>query len=276
MYAAKDPTHLNISELVSPTFATKAYRWLKFSRELIFKELGSCLRHIWYRMRYLFNSEAHHLNPKKISPPTGQGQTAKVTLFLHGVAAHDSCFIPLANTLKNANIGDLYTVNLVQTSEDPVPIHPLNEKIHQLYQKYLDQGYTDVHFGLVGHSLGALVSAKYIWRKWNSRKPPHVAFLVSLGGRLKNSENAFSWFCEDVKPEVEKTYQAMLKAPYKAKLYSIWGDQDALVSEESAHLFGNLDREHTVNGWGHGGIVFAPKAHQLILGWVQDWKDSNT
>jgi hypothetical protein len=274
MYAAKDPTHLNLHELSTSTFTTKANRWLNFSRELIFKELGSCFRHIWYRIRYLFNSEAHHLNPKIISAPIEEGQIAKVTLFLHGVAAHGSCFIPLANTLKNANIGDLYTVRLKQTPEDPVPVQPLNDKILELYHKYLQQGYRDVHFALVGHSLGALVSAKYIWRKWNTRKPPQIAFLVSLGGRLKNYDNSFSWFCEDVKPEVEQTYQAILKAPYKTKIYSIWGDQDALVSKESAHLFGNHNREHTIEGWGHGGIVFAPKTHELIMKKIQNWKVS--
>ena len=274
MYAIKDPSHLNIREIESPSIVLQAKRWLSFSRELIFKELGSCFRHVWYRLRYLFNSEAHHLNPKTVYPPVEAGQTAKVILLLHGVAAHASCFIPLANTLKNENIDDIYTVNLVQTSKNPIPTDPLHEKIYKLYQKYRDLGYSDVDFALIGHSLGALVSAKYIWRKWNHTKPPKISFFVSLGGRLKNHENAFSWFCEDVKHEVDKTYQEILSTPSKAKTYSIWGDQDVLVSKESAHLFKNIHKEHTIKGWGHGGIVFSPEAQNLILKWVKNWKSN--
>lgn len=276
MYAVKDPKNIHTTIFEPPALTVKVNRWLQFARELVFKELGSCFRHIWYRARYLFNPEAHHLNPKTISPPSVPGETAKVTLFLHGVAAHGSCYIPLANTLKNARIGDLYTVDLVQTADDPVPIKTLKEKIEKLYLSYLNKGYSNVEFALVGHSLGALASAKYIWRDWNSRRPPRISFFVSLGGRLKNFDNAFSWFSEDVKPEVEKTYQAIKSAPFKTKIYAIWGDQDTLVSKESAHPFGNSDREHTIEGWGHGGIVFAPKAHQLILKWIQDWKGSRT
>lgn len=271
MYAIKDLSYLQNIEVNCEAQASQHKKWGDFLYELIFKELGACLKHIWYRFYYTLNPFANHLNPTEIKKASHPGQIARILLLLHGIGGHRSCFIPLANTLKDAGFKNIYTVDLIQTSEEPVPTKPLEDKIYQLRRAYLNQGYAEVKFGLIGHSLGALVSLKYVWRRWNPSTDSEISFIVAMGGRLKYNESSFSWFCEDVRPEIERNYEAIIDAPYKTRLFSLWGENDALVPKRSAHLFGNKRRELTIKGCGHSGIVFSPEAHRKILRWVQNW-----
>lgn len=238
-----------------------------FVSECIFKEFGSCLRHVWYRTVFWIDPHKHDINPTTIKTADKTDQIAKVVLLLHGAGAHQSSFVPLAKEFSKAKIRNIYTVTLNQSDKDPVPTKDLDKRIKEITQSYVKRGYKNVDFSLVGHSLGALVASKYIWRVGN----PQVSMMVSIAGRLKYVPNKFSWFCEDVKPEITKTFEAFSRSPDKVGLYTIWGDQDGIVPRKSVHIQGNSSREHTVKGWGHGGVVFAPGTHKKVVSLTKEW-----
>jgi pimeloyl-ACP methyl ester carboxylesterase len=251
--------------------SSKIERIWNFVYECILKEFGSCLRHVWYRMVFWIDPHKHGLNPVKIKNAQQINQTAKIVLLLHGAGAHQSSFVPMAKKLSEAKIENIFTVSLQQSNKDPIPVATLAIRINELSLKYLQQGYGNVDFALVGHSLGALAASKYIWREVHPITPWKISAMISIAGRLKYVQNKFSWFCEDVKPEIERTYNAISQSPNKVRLYSIWGDGDAIVPKQSAHIQGESSREYTVKGWGHGGIVFAPDTHQKVVSWIQEW-----
>lgn len=276
MYALKDSSCLQNVNTRPETLAGRSVKWGRFFKEIIIKEFGACLKHTWYRFLFTFTSSGNLLNHFPVANPSYPGKKARVLVLLHGMGGHGSCFLPLANSLKSIGLEGIYTVSLTQSEEDPVPITKLENTLYHLRRTYRKKGYSDVQFGLIGHSLGALAGAKYAWRKWRPSKDPVISFVVSLGGRLKYLDSPFSWFCEDVRPEIEKTYEAILDAPFKTRLYSLWGEKDALVPRKSAHPFGNHERELTIRSCGHSGIVFSQEAHRKILAWVQDWVFENT
>jgi len=251
-------------------------KWGKKKRlALLFcaKELVPCLRHAWYWAVHWINSDEKHLNPTEIRQAHRLNETAKVVLLLHALGAPPSSFIPLAKKLSESGIHDIYTVSYHQSRVNPVPIAPLHKKIKQVTQKYLASGYHNVDYLIVGHSLGALVGSKYIWRGGTGVDHAKVSALISIAARLKYVDNPFSWFASDVKPEIDKTYAAYRQNPGKAELFTIWSDQDTIVPKESAHIQNSASQELTVEGWGHLGVIFAPQALSQIVDWVKEWKE---
>lgn len=253
---------------------SKIERVWSFAKECIFKEFGSCLRHLWYRLVYEINPHIFNLNPVKVKGVQTAHQKAKIVLLLHGSGAHPSSFIPLARKLTNARIANIYTVSLNPSHKDPVPTTDLAKRIAELANKYMSKGYIGVDFALVGHSLGALSGAKYIWRESNQEIPSPISLMISISGRIKYLPNKFSWFSEDVRPEIEDTFKAIAKKPERATICTIWGSGDAIVPEHSAHFQEDKKREYTVRGWGHGGIVFASATHQKAKFWLSEWRNT--
>lgn len=239
-----------------------------FIREFFVQEFFTAfLFHPWNRLIYAFNPNKYGLDTPM--PKSKEGEKAKVILFLHGQMGNSSCFLPLAKKLLEANIDNLYTVNIVQSRSDSVPTEALERKIEEITRDCLSKGYSGVDFALIGHSLGALVSSKYIW---GNEKQTNVSMLISLAGRLKYVSNDLSWFCsDDERGQIQAVRKKYLADPEKALLYTIRGDQDGLIPEESAHIQGEKSRGLTVDGYGHGGIVFAPKAIDQIVFWIKSW-----
>lgn len=227
------------------------------------KEFGSVLRHTWYRGAFWFNPHIHGLNPKSI--PKGS-TVAKVVLLLHGAGSHPGSFIPLAQHLAANKIGHVYTIPLQQTSKDPVPTEPIVKRVNELAKGYLEAGYTGVTFSFVGHSLGALAATKYTWRN----KPSNITVdkVISVAGRLLYKECRFSFFCQDVRPEIDETYKAICKDPNRAHLFTISSQQDAIVPEASVHIGRDLRKQLRVTSWGHGGILFSPEVQKRIAEWL--------
>jgi predicted alpha/beta hydrolase family esterase len=256
---------------VSTPAPTKFDKIWNIFNEFIVKELfSSVLRHTWYRLVHWLNPNKHGLDTPMLFAEQDQ-RVAKVVILLHGMQGSPGCFLPLAEKFYKENIRNIYTVNLNQTDDDPVPVGTLAEKIDAITKECLDhKGYSKVDFALIGHSLGALAASKYIWR---NQKKTDVSMIISLAGRLQFVPNRLSYFCgEDVKQEIDATFDRYKRNPDMAKLYTIRGDQDGLISPESAHIQNNSEREFTAPGWAHGGIVFSPEAHEKIISWIQDWK----
>lgn len=247
---------------------SKASKW-DVIYELIFKEFGSCLFYVWYIVVFWVNPHKYDLDPIEFKPANAQNQTAKVVLFIHGAHGHPSASLPLAKKLQDEGIDNVYTVSHSETDEAPVPTETLSAKIDEISLKYFKSGYENVEFFLVGFSLGAIIGSKFIWRELKQEDHRKISMMISIGGRLKYVENKFSPFYEELKPEIEKTYEKMANDSNKVELYTIWGDNDELIPEESAHILGNKNKQFTVAGWGHTGLLLAPDTHKQITRWIK-------
>lgn len=250
-------------------FGKKVSRIYDFAYECIFKEFSSCLASLMYRVIFCISPHRYDLNPETIPTVETAKRTAKVVMLLHGASASPSYFLPLARKFQESGIKNVFTVNFNPSEKDPVPTLDLSNRIKEVADKYLKNGYENVEYTLVGHSLGAIVAAKYIWRG-KEIENTHISRMVSIAGRLKYVANKFSWFCKDIKDEIKATFKAIDEDPNKVPLYTIWGQDDEIVPKESAHFQAQQDRECTVNHTGHLGIVFSPETHNQIVDWLVD------
>lgn len=248
--------------------STRIQQLWDFVCECIIKECGSCVRHLWYRLLFWIDPHQHRLNPTSLQRSDG---IAKVLLLIHGAGAHPSSFLPLAQRLSEVGIGNLFTLALHPTKVNPVPIETVAARVQEIFQKYVQHGYRRVEFGIIGHSLGALVGSKYIWRGRTRGEETHLSLLISIAGRLNYIPNRFSWFCEAERSDIEETFEVMCSDPNRVSLYTIWGDQDEIVPKQSAHIQRERRRELTVKGWGHGGVIFAPETLNQVTAWVANW-----
>ena len=97
--------------------------------------------------------------------------------------------------------------------------------------------------------------------------------MISLAGRLRYKKNRFFWFCQDVKNEIELSDKAYKNNPYLAELYTIWGQRDNIVPKNSSHIQNNPEKELSVEGFGHGGIIYSSEALLKATEWINQWID---
>lgn len=250
-------------------WATSIGRAWDFTFECILKEFPSCLRHVGYRVWSLIQPNLGGMNS---DPETAPGEVVKVTLLLHGAGGHYSCFKPLVSALSANGVNEVHSISLNPTEANPVPIEALAEKVENLRTRYLGNGASEVQFNFVGHSLGALVASKYLWRSEADFQEPQ---LISIAGRLKYESCPFDWFCQDVRPDIEATYAAWREKPSKVRLVTIRGSTDAIVPAASVHIQKQTGLEHTIEGWGHGGIIYAPEAHEIVVRETLAWMETD-
>lgn len=247
--------------------------WQILNTCIINEFTSSVVRHTYYRAYYTLYPHAGNLDPEYPPSLVAENQTAKIILFLHGTGGHPASFIPIAEALTENGIENLYSAFLYPSEEDPVSTSSIIERIRELNAIYSTQGYSNIEYALIGHSLGAIASAKLAFAT-PSIDESQISMIISLAGRLKYVPGYdFDWFCEAEKPTIEETFSAFMNSPQHSQLYTIIGSLDEIVPLESAHMSGNPENELTVEGWGHGGILFAPEAIDSIVKWTKDWVD---
>ncbi len=243
---------------------------IKLAYECGIKEPWVLSRTLQHYVSYSMNPHLYGLNPKVPFVDT-KNKTAHIIIFLPSMLGGSYNFIDWAKAYQSAGIKNVYAVESVQSQFFPVPLHSLFDSIHRISNQCFDQGAETIYFSLQGHSFGALVSSKMIWRGEVTDPRINLNMIISIGGRLRYLPNEFAWFYEDVRPDIEETYQAFLADPSKAQLLTIWGDRDFLVPQLSAHIQGSSKNEVTVPGFGHLGIIYSDEAIseglQMTLKW---------
>lgn len=224
---------------------------------------------------YTFDKQDIKTLPK--NPKTAE-VAAEVVLILPGDGSYSAILLPLAKRIKKFN-PNVFFVNHKVTSSNPVPVESLAATMQRIADKCLKDG-VKVKFNIIGHSLGGVIAFKYVWGKNDQGKPffqptddmsvssMSVSRVFSIAGRIQYKENKFGWFCEDIKPHVEKTYEDYKKSKgsCETELYTIRGTLDGLMPEDSTHIQQDDSKELTVEGYGHGGIVNAKEVPKWICG----------
>jgi hypothetical protein len=138
------------------------------------------------------------------------------------------CYFPMAEKFQRRGIRNVFTISSHQSSHEPVPVLPLIDKINQVAKLCFDSGAEKIEFALIGHSLGAIEASKYIWLHEPNTSHVRVSMMISVAGRLKYIPNKFNWFCQDVKPDINKTYKQIQKHPSKVLFYSVPGEKECI------------------------------------------------
>lgn len=248
----------------------KPIQILKLVYECGLKEPWVFYRTLNNYLAYSLDPHAYDLNPDVpfVDPDT---KNAHIVIFLPSMLGGSYNFLDWIKVYHNAGIKNIYAVESIQCDLYPVPLEPLLEAIHKISKQCFEQEAQNVYFSLQGHSFGALVSSKMIWRGKVADGRIHLNMLVSIGGRLRYIPNDFSWFCEDVRPDIEETYQAFLADPLKAQLTTIWGERDQLVPEFSAHISADPKNQLSVPGFGHLGIIYSTEVISKGLENTLNW-----
>jgi len=236
--------------------------------EVGIKEMWSVLLSASYYFASFFFGKysVHCITPKDIK------DTTKIIIFLHGKGGGSFCFFPLANKLHQAGFQNLYAIDYKRTKTNPVPVELLDKTIKDLSQKCFDRGSKKVDITLIGHSLGAIIASKYIWKtKPSLDKRIKISNVISCAGVLRFVRNRFSWFCKYMVNELPGLYKAYQKSPARANLYTIGGSLDELIPKDAIHIQRNPTREFTIQNIGHGGIINSNKAHLLIIQLLKPW-----
>ncbi len=255
----------------------KLNRFFSLFYEIAIKEglwlFYTCWQYLKY---YLSPFHLHNLNRTISNVKTAKTKiektikVAKVIILIPGQGASPAYYLPLAKNLKNAGIQNVYTVkrsNVISTEY-------LKKTIEDIHKMCLEQGYKKVDIALIGHSLGAMIGAKYIWSTLNNEKPKNVkvSLMFSVAGRLKYIKNKFWWFCEEQRSEIEETYRAFRRYPRKVDLVTINGKNDNIVPKESVHIERSSKNQHEIEGHGHFSSVYADETHKIIIDGLKIWQ----
>lgn len=257
------------------TFWTRIQRIWDLVFELGIKEFGSVVTNAFNFFVSLLFPNPYSINPQKIEMSKTNHKIARAVILLPGTGGGSFCFFPMAEAFEKKEIKNVFTVlEFNQTEEDPIPLAPLAKKIEEVAILSHKAGAEVVEIALIGHSLGALVASKWIWRRFKDDLAVNVSMMVSVAGRLHYIPNKFSWFCKDLKDEIETTYQRMKKHPEKALFYSVSGDEDELVPPESVHVMLDKEKQYLCPNVGHGGAIISESAIAKISEWTFQWANA--
>lgn len=231
------------------------------------KEILSGRCNIWDLFRYAViprqgtNPTKHGLNPTKLS---SHEQNLPATLFIHcdqGKAAH---FLPYASAMEG--YAPLYTFGY-ENEETAYP--RFMAKIKEIRELH---GQKEVNLSLVGHSFGAILSARYAFDPEMWLEGIHIQKVISIAGRLKNLEpphlSPFYGYCHTLLPKVDKLHKMIEEFLGETTLFTIAAEHDSLLPRESV-LIGK--EEHhccTIPGRGHLGVLFDQRTIAQVKQWL--------
>jgi len=218
--------------------------------------------HLYYSFFY---PEEYAINPEVIQ--VADDGVARVVILIPGMPGNPACYLNFAYYLHERGVSNVFTVEYTQTDEDSVPVEPLRQKVQEVAAEAFNSGAARVELVLIGHSLGANIGSKYIWREHEEIEDVEITMMIALAGRLNYIRNKFWWFCEDIKQEIQATYQAIQQNPNKVPLYTIVGSYDEIMPSESVHILEDSEHEMDVPT-GHGGVIFCEEAFDQIFQWL--------
>lgn len=220
-----------------------------------FREVGamfSCgLNHLKGRET---NFQYYDLNPNTLSQEQLRN---KAVVLLHGSGGNQAQWLPLAQKLQQRNISPVFTLNFSEETR----VQELDVKIREIQKLY---GNNPLRIVLVGHSLGAITSANWLFNYPEKVENVDVDKIISVAGRLKVTESNFRFFFEDLIPSINATFEKL----DPAKIYAIAGDHDILVPQ--AAIFVNQPNQRLLlENEGHLSVQQAEATMNQIIEWLR-------
>ncbi len=228
--------------------------------EIFIKDISFVIFSVINYFYYKWNPHIYGLNPKI---PTLESNRASIVLLLPGDGGGPHCFLNIAQNLQEAGINNVYSFALTKTEKNSVPTQEIKDIITHIKEQCMAMGAEGIDVTLIGHSSGAISAAKYIWSR---DLDPSVAIrsFINIAGRLKYLDNPFYFFCEDIIPEIQQTYERMELFPNQTHLITIRGSNDGIVPAGSVHV-PETNSPHTIEGYAHGGVLIAAETQSIII-----------
>ncbi|MBN2479683.1 MAG: hypothetical protein JXA94_05595 [Parachlamydiales bacterium] len=243
---------------------TSIKRRFQLEYEIGLKEITFVISSIFHYIISLFQ-KIYHTTP--VEPEIIKKKT-KIIIFTHGLGGGSFNFYTIAKKLKKVGINNLYAIDYSRRKDDLIPTKILDDMILTIAKKCFEKGAENVEFVLIGHSLGALISHKYILKIASCKnfdKRIKISKVISIAGLLKYTTSKFSWFYKNLQPQLDELYEAYKKNPPKTDYYTIRGELDELIPQELVHIQGDKNRQYTISNIGHGGVVTSDLTHKKII-----------
>lgn len=211
----------------------------------------------WHRLRKVTPYTYCGANPKELTED--QKKQSHPILLLHGVKSDESSWRNLLADLQKQGIGPVFTLNIDYDREDFV--QKIQEKASEILQLYGQK----IELSLVGHSLGAIKAAHYVYVKKceGLSRDIHIDKIVSLAGRLRITGNE-RWKCffSDITDLVNETYEAIKKkGPNDPKLFTLTAENDWLVPANCSNVLNDPSCSFILPDCGHLSILHS--SHML-------------
>ncbi len=190
-------------------------------------------------------------------------------LLVHGYMHQSSVWAYHLYHLRKKGEGPIYTINL------GAPFSSLEEFSRKVAEKItcIAEEYPDLPITLIGHSMGGLVCIHAALEK---RFSIPVAKVITIGSPLAGTKWAKlapgtcarqmqigSKFLQQLRKNLEK--------PLDFLLFHIGTTNDqVIVPQTSCFLGKEPQKETTLKGIGHMGLLLSKKVHQILLFYMQD------
>lgn len=220
------------------------------------------------------NFDYHNSNPTALTPEQAK---KPANILLHAHLSNQGQWMPFleyceeynqARISEDEQCGPIFTLNYQEGSAQA----DLIQKIEEIKALYVQAGQTHVDLYLVGHSLGAIISAKYSFHPETWVEGTHVKKMVSIAGRLKNTEppanTPFYAYCHCVLVYLDDVWSGIETHPDLVELYCIAAQNDWLVPSESVLVAHHEKNNVIIPDTGHGLIARSKAAAEQVIQWL--------
>lgn len=219
--------------------------------------LGTLLLEPWQAIKAGFRCPAgwkKHFNFYKMNPKvlTEEQLKKRPILLIHGNYHNQSGWMNLAKSLKNRNLGPVYTVNVPNGDVTSRDYEIIQRKVEQIKAQYKKHNVNGIKIDVIGHSRGGYLAHRIAWttlkedgkRYW--KRSEDIGKVIKIGSVLDQDEiNAIE--------EVD--------SDFSSRVYEIVGKYDILETQPSLR-----PRTHKVIvNSGHLGLLYSAKTHRCII-----------
>lgn len=245
----------------------------------IVKDIPSVSKHMAFRILNIFKPRICKIPSqektfsKNSENSENDDRIANVTILIPGQGAHPSCYYSLIKSLKSADVDKVHAISCVanRSNKDQVPSIDLHNQLETITSDYIKSGYKEVRFTLVGHSLGGMIAAKYIWSEFAEKLKDNngsIVRMITLASRLHyltTEPNKLLPFAKPMKEDIEAIYKKYQQNPEIVDIFTISGAKDKLVPQESVHFHHDPSKMIIIKNAGHNSLLFSQDAHQSII-----------
>lgn len=209
-------------------------------------------------------------NLKKEQPLDVGNRANKPILLVHGYMGNEKHWGWLFERLKEANIGEVHTINLKHFgSIDKDHSAQIEEKVKEIQA---ETGCKEII--LVGHSMGGIVSSYFA-----THNPTDVSIsdVITIGSPLRGTPLAYAGLgacAKQMRPGSELLSQVHEKVKESTtRFFNISSRADQIILSNESSLFDKTCDEritsHTFEDMGHATYLFSPAVAEQLIHYIR-------